>query len=100
MATCLLCEIHGGQAALPPMSNRNHRPERAPSQIGSFLGIILTNLGADVPLRGPCTMKAAFFETTGPPDVIQYGELPRPTPKQGEVLVRVGAVCVNPIDTY
>jgi NADPH2:quinone reductase len=45
-------------------------------------------------------MKAAFFDTTGSPDVIRYGDLPRPDPKEGEVLVRVGAVAVNPIDTY
>jgi len=45
-------------------------------------------------------MKAAFIETTGAPDVIRYGELPKPTPGVGEVLVRVGAVAVNPIDTY
>lgn len=45
-------------------------------------------------------MKAAFFETTGAPDVIQYGDLPTPTPGPGEVLVRVGSVSVNPIDTY
>jgi NADPH2:quinone reductase len=45
-------------------------------------------------------MKAAFIETTGPADVIRYGELPKPTPKAGEVLVRVGAVALNPVDTY
>ncbi len=45
-------------------------------------------------------MKAAFIDATGAPDVIRYGDLPRPTPKDGEVLVRVGAVAVNPIDTY
>jgi NADPH2:quinone reductase len=46
------------------------------------------------------TMKAAFIETTGSPDVIRYGDLPRPTPKAGEVLVRVAAVDVNPIELY
>src|SRR5437764_13616042 len=46
------------------------------------------------------TMKAAYYETTGGPDVIRFGELPRPTPGQGEVLVRVAAAAVNPIDTY
>src|SRR6516162_9356175 len=46
------------------------------------------------------TMKAAFIETTGSPDVIRYGDLTRPTPKAGEVLVRVAAVAVNPIDLY
>ena len=45
-------------------------------------------------------MKAAFIETTGSPDVIRYGDLPRPEPQEGEVLVRVGAVSVNPVDTY
>jgi NADPH2:quinone reductase len=45
-------------------------------------------------------MKAAFIETTGSPDVIRYGDLPRPTPGTGEVLVKVAAVAVNPIDTY
>jgi NADPH2:quinone reductase len=45
-------------------------------------------------------MKAAFYETTGGPEVIRYDELPRPTPQGGEVLVRVGAAALNPIDTY
>lgn len=45
-------------------------------------------------------MKAAFIETTGGPNVIQYGEMAQPTPQTGEVLVRVGAVAVNPIDLY
>ncbi len=45
-------------------------------------------------------MKAAFIEKTGTPEVIQFGELPTPTPRAGEVLVKVAAVSVNPIDTY
>src|SRR6516164_4029007 len=45
-------------------------------------------------------MKAAFLETTGTPDVIRYGDLPRPTPKTGEVLVKVAASSLNPIDVY
>ncbi len=45
-------------------------------------------------------MKAAFIETTGSPDVIRYGDLPNPTPRDGEVLVRVHASAVNPIDLY
>jgi NADPH2:quinone reductase len=45
-------------------------------------------------------MKAAYIEQTGAPEVIQYGDLPQPVPKQGEVLVRVGAVSLNPVDTY
>jgi NADPH2:quinone reductase len=45
-------------------------------------------------------MKAAYYETTGGPEVIRYGELPRPEPGQGQVLVRMGAAALNPIDTY
>src|SRR5262245_40080794 len=45
-------------------------------------------------------MKAAFYEQPGPSDVIKYGDLPDPQPKLGEVLVKVAAASVNPIDTY
>jgi NADPH:quinone reductase len=46
-------------------------------------------------------MKAAYIETTGPAEsTIQYGEVPKPEPRGAEVLVRTGAVAVNPIDTY
>jgi NADPH2:quinone reductase len=45
-------------------------------------------------------MKAAFIEATGTADVIRYGDLPRPSPGEREVLIRVGAVAVNPIDLY
>jgi NADPH2:quinone reductase len=45
-------------------------------------------------------MKAAFYDTPGPPDVIQYGDLPTPESKAGEVRVKVAAAALNPIDTY
>jgi NADPH2:quinone reductase len=46
------------------------------------------------------TMKAAYINATGPPSTIVYGELPKPKPGEGQVLVQVEAVDVNPIDTY
>ncbi|MCD6052377.1 MAG: Alcohol dehydrogenase zinc-binding domain protein [Verrucomicrobia bacterium] len=45
-------------------------------------------------------MKAAFIQETGPADKIIYGELPTPTPAGTQVRIKVGAVAVNPIDTY
>jgi len=45
-------------------------------------------------------MKAAYIEQTGPPEVIIYGDLPKPAPRGSQVLVKVGAVSVNPVDTY
>ena len=45
-------------------------------------------------------MKAAAITQTGPPEVIQFIDMPIPEPKPTEVLVKVGAVAVNPIDTY
>ncbi|MGY8673151.1 MAG: alcohol dehydrogenase catalytic domain-containing protein, partial [Verrucomicrobiia bacterium] len=45
-------------------------------------------------------MQAAYINEPGPPENIFYGELPDPEPGAGQVLVRVAAVSVNPIDTY
>ena len=45
-------------------------------------------------------MKAAYLTETGSPDVVQYGDLPTPEPKAGEVRVRVLAAGLNPIDVY
>ena len=45
-------------------------------------------------------MRAAYIEQTGPVEVIQVGDLPRPEPGPGQVLVKVGASALNPIDLY
>jgi len=45
-------------------------------------------------------MKAAYIERPGPPESIVYGERPMPEPTDQEVLIRVSAVAVNPVDTY
>lgn len=45
-------------------------------------------------------MKAAYIEQTGPPEVIRWGDVPTPEPGPTQVLIRTGAVAVNPIDTY
>lgn len=46
-------------------------------------------------------MRAAYIEHTGPAEeVIIYGELPTPEITGSQVLVKMEAVSVNPIDTY
>jgi NADPH2:quinone reductase len=45
-------------------------------------------------------MKAAYIQQPGPPENLVYGDLPEPAPNGAQVLVRVKAVSVNPIDTY
>jgi len=45
-------------------------------------------------------MKAAFITRTGPPDVLEIGDLPQPQAGEGELLVRIKSSAVNPIDTY
>ena len=49
----------------------------------------------------PKTMKGVLIEKTGGVEVLQYkSDLPVPTPKAGEVLVRNDFIGVNYIDTY
>lgn len=45
-------------------------------------------------------MKAAFYREPGPPEVIEYGDLPAPQCGPHQVLIQTAAVAVNPIDTY
>jgi NADPH:quinone reductase-like Zn-dependent oxidoreductase len=44
------------------------------------------------------TMKAVRIHAYGGPEVLVYEDIPRPEPKAGEVLVRVHASGVNPVD--
>ncbi|MFZ0592683.1 MAG: NADPH:quinone reductase [Bryobacteraceae bacterium] len=45
-------------------------------------------------------MKAAYIEKVGPPENIIFGDLPEPAINAGQVLVKVMAAAVDPIDTY
>src|SRR5260370_12049702 len=44
------------------------------------------------------TMKAIRIHNYGGPEGVQYEDAPRPEPGEGEVLIRVHAASVNPID--
>ncbi len=43
-------------------------------------------------------MRAVVMHETGKPDVLRYEEAEQPEPGQGEVLIRVRAASVNPVD--
>lgn len=45
-------------------------------------------------------MKAAYINQPGPAESIIVGDLPTPKPAGSQVLVKVAAASVNPIDTY
>src|SRR5215472_13265244 len=43
-------------------------------------------------------MKAIVCRKYGPPDVLKYEEIEKPVPRDDEVLIRVKAASVNPVD--
>ena len=43
-------------------------------------------------------MKAVRVHNYGGPEVLRFEDAPRPTPGSGELLIRVHAASVNPID--
>jgi NADPH:quinone reductase-like Zn-dependent oxidoreductase len=45
-------------------------------------------------------MKAAIYRNYGPPEVIHLEDQPRPAPADDEVLVRIRAAAVNPMDYH
>lgn len=54
---------------------------------------------ADATAPPPATMSAVSISRFGGPEVLRVEEVPRPAPGPGELLVRVHAAAVNPVDT-
>jgi NADPH:quinone reductase-like Zn-dependent oxidoreductase len=48
--------------------------------------------------KGRSHMRAVYYDRFGPADVLQLGERPMPEPGPGQVLIKVAATSVNPID--
>src|SRR6266403_4446945 len=64
--------------------------------------VLLPRKGATADLKSgsaASTMKAMIVREYGPPEVLKLEDVPRPLPKENEVLVRVIASGVNPVDT-
>src|SRR5437763_16617210 len=53
---------------------------------------------ASTPLADSAAMKAIVAHEYGGPEVLKYEDAPRPEPKEDEILVRVLAAGVNPVD--
>jgi NADPH:quinone reductase-like Zn-dependent oxidoreductase len=45
-------------------------------------------------------MKAAVYTSYGPPDVVQIVDIEKPVPKDNEVLIKVRAASLNPLDWH
>ena len=67
-------------------------------KIITFLTALLVS--AAVSFAEPVMMKAIVAHEFGGPEVLKYEDAPRPQPKENEILVRVIAAGVNPVDTY
>lgn len=69
-----------------------------------FPAFVLAALGCGLGLTfaqtNPATMKAVVANGYGGPEVLKYQDVPKPQPKNDEILVRVMAAAVNPVDTY
>jgi len=62
------------------------------------IAVVLATLFTGPVFAQSPTMKAIVVHEYGGPEVLKYEDAPRPEPKENEVLVRVMAAGVNPVD--
>ena len=56
--------------------------------------------GAEAPNSGAARMKAIVYHDYGSPDVLRLEEIEKPVPTDNQVLIRVRAASVNPLDWH
>src|SRR6476646_5440971 len=69
----------------------------------SICSQVLVVLVAALPFAAaaqPPTMKAIVLHESGGPEVLKYEDAPRPQPKDDDILIRVIAAGVNPVDVF
>src|SRR6476661_8525781 len=73
-----------------------HVPKQLRFVIGMMAAAILP--GVSPAQTAKPTMKAIVVHEYGEPEVLKYEDRPRPEPKDDQILVRVIAAGVNPVD--
>jgi len=51
-------------------------------------------------IKGAKQMKAVVMHEYGGPDILKYEDAPDPVPGKGEVLIRIAAASINPVDLW
>jgi NADPH:quinone reductase-like Zn-dependent oxidoreductase len=64
------------------------------------IAVVIATLVAGSAIAQTSTMKAIVVHESGGPEVLKYEDAPRPEPKEDEILIRVMAAGVNPVDGY
>src|SRR6266498_2631823 len=73
-----------------------HVPRQLMFVIGIMAAAILSSVSPAQTAKP--TMKAIVVHAYGGPEVLKYEDRPRPEPKEDQILVRVIAAGVNPVD--
>src|SRR6266513_1589125 len=69
-------------------------------EVTNLLRLVVVIAILSLAAAGRQPMKAIVIHSSGGPEVLKYEDAPRPQPKDDEVLIRVMAAAVNPVDVF